>query len=78
MGAANLGLYMTTYVLGNNMFLSYDVAVIQWLMTCNKYDTCMTMRYTTLSRKLGLNIFYLYTLYKGQHIKTYITMKVYK
>ena len=29
------------------------------------------MRYTTLSRELGLKVSYLYTLHIGQHIKTY-------
>ena len=45
-------------------------------MTCNKYD--ITMRYTTLSRELGLKVLYLYTLHIGQHIRTYNSMKVYK
>ena len=38
----------------------------------------MTMRYTKLSRELGLNIFYVYTLYIGQHINTSNAIKVYK
>ena len=34
--------------LSGNMFLSYDVAVIQWIMSCHK--NCMTTRVITLWR----------------------------